>query len=109
MRRVAGLLMFGGCATAQIDATPSQRAVVEVLAVRHEVDCARVATVTPDPVADLAWVAENWPDPGWIGIRAAECLGVVADRPTYDAIAARWTANPDWLGLAEVVADRSAP
>jgi hypothetical protein len=82
-------------------ATPAQRAVVEALSHRHGVDCAQAAARSDDPVADLTWVAERWPDPPWVGFRAAQCLAEIAEETAWGPTHARWVGDPAFAGLAE--------
>jgi hypothetical protein len=60
-----------------INPTESQAAVHKALSVRDpEPECADVSALTPEPVADLIFVANHADQPPWASTRAARCLAL---------------------------------
>ncbi len=86
--------------------TPARAALVRALLPRHGGhDCAALVAGLDEPAAELAWVAASVPQPGWVALRAADCLATTAPR-AGEAILARWLVDPATAGLARVVAGR---
>ena len=83
-----------------ITPTESQAAVHKALSVRDpEPDCAAVAGLTPEPVADLLFVANHADQPPWASTRAARCLAMNhGDAAKAELLG--WMADPSAKGLA---------
>jgi hypothetical protein len=85
------------------DFTAAEQALAQVLLPRDPpppCDAALAAAPVPDPTASLAHLAEGWPNPPWVGMRAASCVAARAAEPAAEAALARWVAAPDLEGLA---------
>lgn len=83
-----------------INPTESQAAVHKALSVRDpEPDCAAVSALTPEPVADLLFVANHADQPPWASTRAARCLAL-GHGEAAKAELLGWMADPAAKGLA---------
>jgi len=85
--------------------TPGQMALYDALKVRHDPPaCAAVSALSPDPVADLAWLVDHAEQPAWVGVRAVECLlqaHAEAAGPRLQA----WVADAGKRGVALIAAN----
>ena len=83
-----------------INPTESQAAVHKALSVRDpEPECAAVSALTPEPVADLIFVANHADQPPWASTRAARCLAL-GHGEAAKAELLGWMGDPSAKGLA---------
>lgn len=103
------LLLFAvaaGLAAEPAPLTPSQQALYDALVARDGAPpCATVEALSPTPVADLTLLAEEVTRPGWVGLRAADCL-ITRHAEAVTPQLQRWMVSPDTKGLALLVVQK---
>lgn len=76
--------------------------VVDALTARHAPTCAAVEALTEEPVAALLWAVDHVQQPGWVGMRAAQCLVDGHADQVREQLQA-WVVDPQLRGLGRLV------